>query len=403
MSIASVEIRQVSKVFKGTKGSSDVAAVYDLNLQIGRGEFFTFLGPSGCGKTTTLRMIAGFEQPDSGEILIDGQPMTAVPPNRRPVNTVFQNYALFPHLNVADNIAFGLKTRRVPSLERQQKVVEALKLVQLPGMEKRKPSQLSGGQQQRVALARALVNEPAVLLLDEPLGALDLKLRKAVQLELKQLQRQLGITFIYVTHDQEEALTLSDRIAVMNQGVIEQVGTPRQIYESPVSRFVADFIGETNFLPGRVTAVSENVTLHCNGIELIGVRNGHTISSGQAATLTIRPEKINLYPKGTSNILLSEMGLKLDELKQLFGGNMPSGELDVYQYLTVERNNMVLEARVAEAIYIGTDIRYLVTLPNQMQISVRIQNFGSRYDSAFAAGDEVCVHWPIENGKILVE
>ncbi len=403
MNKLAVELRHISKTFKGTRGEKDVAAVYDLNIQIEHGEFFTLLGPSGCGKTTTLRMIAGFEQPDHGEIFIGGMPMTNMPSNKRPVNTVFQNYALFPHLNIADNIAFGLKTRRVPLPERQRKVDEALELVQLSGIHQRKPSQLSGGQQQRVALARALVNEPLVLLLDEPLGALDLKLRKAVQLELKQLQRQLEMTFVYVTHDQEEAMTISDRIAVMNHGRVEQIGTPRQIYEHPLNRFVADFIGETNFLSGAVETVGDMVTVALGEVRAQGVANGHPLAVGQAVTLTIRPEKINLYPKGTSDIIRSEIGLKPDELKTLFGGDLSLGEIDMFRYLKAERNNVILDAHVVEVIYIGTDIRYLVSLTNGMRMVVRVQNFGVRYDTAFQVGDEVYVHWPVENAKILAD
>src|SRR5687768_2490378 len=223
-----------------------------MDLSIERGAFYSLLGPSGCGKTTTLRMIAGFEQPTEGEIFLAGQPIAGVPPYRRNVNTVFQHYALFPHMDVAQNVGYGLRQRKVDRKEEERRVAEALELVRLPGYGKRRTWEMSGGQQQRVALARALVNRPTVLLLDEPLGALDLKLRKEMQLELKKLQREVGITFIYVTHDQEEALTMSDRIAVMSQGVALQVGPANEIYERPNSRFVADFIGETNFLEGRV-------------------------------------------------------------------------------------------------------------------------------------------------------
>ncbi|MER3485129.1 MAG: spermidine/putrescine ABC transporter ATP-binding protein [Chloroflexota bacterium] len=240
----SVELRDVVKRF------GDVVAVDHVSLEVRRGEFLTLLGPSGCGKTTTLRMIGGLELPSSGQILIHGADMSRQPPYRRPVNTVFQNYALFPHLTVGQNISYGLIMAKVPRAERERRVAEALEMVRLPHVEHRRPSELSGGQQQRVALARALVNRPQVLLLDEPLGALDLKLRKAMQLELKRLNREVGATFLYVTHDQEEALTMSDRIAVMSEGRILQVGTPAEIYERPNSRFVADFIGQTNFLEG---------------------------------------------------------------------------------------------------------------------------------------------------------
>src|SRR4051795_5042742 len=231
-----------------TKGFGKVAAVNDVSLSIAEGEFFSLLGPSGCGKTTSLRMIAGFEVPDEGRILLQGEDVTRVPPNRRPVNMVFQQYALFPHMSVYDNVAFGLTVKRVPRSEHRSRIEELLRVVSLEGYESRKPRQLSGGQQQRVALARALVNRPAALLLAEPLGALDVKLRKQMQLELKRIQHELGTTFVYVTHDQDEALAMSDRIAVMNHGKVEQLGSPREIYERPATAFVADFIGSLNTL-----------------------------------------------------------------------------------------------------------------------------------------------------------
>ena len=248
-----VELRNVWKRFPGPAGE-EVVAVKDVSLQIKDGEFFALLGPSGCGKTTSLRMIAGFELPTEGEIFIHGKPMGRTPPYQRPVNTVFQSYALFPHMTIGENVAFGLEMKKVDKREIQRRVGAALDMVRLSGYERRKPKQLSGGQQQRVALARALINRPEVLLLDEPLGALDLKLRKEMQLELAKLQREVGITFVFVTHDQEEALTMSDRIAVMSQGVALQVGDADDIYEHPNCRFVADFIGETNFLDGVVAA-----------------------------------------------------------------------------------------------------------------------------------------------------
>ncbi len=246
-----VEMQDVLKQFVTPEGGI-LAAVDHVTMQIKDGEFFSLLGPSGCGKTTSLRMIAGFELPTSGRILIHGREMSQVPAHLRPVNTVFQQYALFPHMTVEQNIGFGLEMKGVGKAERSKRVSEALQMVRLPGMEMRRAKQLSGGQQQRIALARALVNKPEVLLLDEPLGALDLKLRKEMQLELKNLQREVGITFIYVTHDQEEALTMSDRIAVMSKGVALQIGLPEEIYERPANKFVADFIGETNFLDGVV-------------------------------------------------------------------------------------------------------------------------------------------------------
>src|SRR5688572_31685243 len=246
----SVNLASISKSY------GDVQAVRSLDLDITRGEFFTLLGPSGCGKTTTLRVIAGFEEPDAGSVLIDGVDVDGVPPFKRPTNTVFQSYALFPHLSVEDNVAFGLRRKGVPKDEVRRRVGQELERVGLSAEAKRKPRQLSGGQQQRVALARALINRPAVLLLDEPLGALDLKLRKGLQLELKRIQREVGITFVYVTHDQEEALTMSDRIAVMNRGVVEQVSDPETVYERPATTFVAGFIGVSNLMPGEVISAN---------------------------------------------------------------------------------------------------------------------------------------------------
>ncbi|MEB3292363.1 MAG: ABC transporter ATP-binding protein [Synechococcales bacterium] len=287
-----IELRKVFKVFNGE------AAVRGIDLSIRRGEFFSILGSSGCGKTTTLRLIAGFELPTAGEVLIRGKSMLEVPPYRRPVNTVFQSYALFNHLTVEENIAFGLKIQKLGRGEIQDRVREALKLVKMEGFAKRFPSQLSGGQQQRVALARALVNRPAVILLDEPLGALDLKLRKEMQVELISLQRNLGITFVLVTHDQEEALSLSDRIAVMNQGKIEQVGTPNQIYERPQTRFVAEFIGDTNLLSGRIEGVHPSmlwIKLD-NGYKLNvhPMETGTTPLTSGSVVVSIRPENIKL-------------------------------------------------------------------------------------------------------------
>ena len=236
-----IELKNITKTYE-----DGYTAVSDLNLQVKRGEFITFLGPSGCGKTTTLRMIAGFDIPTEGEILLNGKPITNLPPNKRPINTVFQRYALFPHMNIFDNIAFGLKQKNMPKHIIEKKVKKVLELVDLEGFEKRSVATLSGGQQQRVAIARAVVNEPEILLLDEPLGALDLKMRKEMQLELKAMHKELGITFIYVTHDQEEALTMSDKIVVMAEGRMQQVGTPEDIYNEPINAFVADFIGESN-------------------------------------------------------------------------------------------------------------------------------------------------------------
>lgn len=389
-----VELRDVTKRF------GEVTAVSHANININNGEFFSLLGPSGCGKTTTLRMIAGFEQPTEGEVFIHGQAVSGIPAYKRPVNTVFQSFALFPHMTVLKNVAFGLEMKKTPKDEISRLVGEALELVQLGNLGERKPKQLSGGQQQRVALARALVNRPRVLLLDEPLGALDLKLRKAMQLELKQIQEEVGITFIYVTHDQEEALTMSDRIAVMDAGLVQQVGSPRGIYEHPNNRFVADFIGETNFVAATVEELGPFVTLNVGGVLVIGTADGRTLHKDQSVTLAIRPEKVNLYPTGKVSAMSA---LEVEELAQLFGGQMPQGEVDMREYLELEEGNVVVNGRVLENIYIGTDTRYRVALSDQSSLVVRVQNFGSRYDQMFSAGDPVYVHWAAENAQILTE
>ena len=279
-----------------TKRYADVEAVRSLTLDVERGEFFTFLGPSGCGKTTTLRMVAGFEEPSEGRVVLDGVDVTGVPPFKRPTNTVFQSYALFPHLSVEENVAFGLRRKRVSRPEIRERVREGLERVGLGAEARRRPAHLSGGQQQRVALARALVNRPAVLLLDEPLGALDLKLRKQLQVELKRIQREVGITFVYVTHDQEEALTMSDRIAVMNRGVIEQIDAPEVVYERPRTTFVAGFIGVSNLMPARVVSTSRSTA----DLELdAGVRvttESSGASLGERCHAVVRPEKLELLP-----------------------------------------------------------------------------------------------------------
>src|SRR6266567_3845254 len=300
--IYDVELLGISKVFGITP------AVRDLALQVERGIFFSLLGPSGCGKTTTLRLIAGFEQPTTGRVMIRGVDVAGLPPYRRNVNTVFQSYALFPHMSVTDNVAYGLRQRHIGHTEIRRRVQEALEMVRLVGVEARKPSELSGGQQQRVALARALVNRPTVLLLDEPLSALDLKLRKEMQVELKTLQHTVGITFIYVTHDQEEALTLSNRIAVMNAGRLEQEGTPSEVYERPQTRFVADFIGLTNFIAGMVHesftdrsggASSKAVVVSTSIGEIICGGQQPQVTSGERVTLTLRPEKLQVLARDT--------------------------------------------------------------------------------------------------------
>ncbi|MDX2229661.1 MAG: ABC transporter ATP-binding protein [Leptolyngbyaceae cyanobacterium bins.349] len=286
-----VELRKVSKVFNSE------TVVREIDLKIRRGEFFSILGPSGCGKTTTLRLMAGFETPSTGEVVIKGRVMNQVPPYRRPVNTVFQSYALFSHLTVWENVAFGLKLQKQNKAEMQQRVDEALKLVKMDGFTRRFPAQLSGGQQQRVALARALVNRPTVLLLDEPLGALDLKLRKEMQVELSNLHRELGLTFVMVTHDQEEALSLSDRIAVMNQGNIEQIDAPEKIYQNPKTPFVADFIGDTNLFYGKIEGFYPTMlwVITENGLKVKARQpeTGNTLTSG-AVVLSIRPEAMRL-------------------------------------------------------------------------------------------------------------
>jgi spermidine/putrescine transport system ATP-binding protein len=270
-------------------------AVDDAHFEVGAGEFFSLLGPSGCGKTTTLRMIAGFEQPSEGRILLEGQDVSRVPPYRRNVNTVFQHYALFPHMSVQDNVAFGPRSKKVGPAETDRRVKELLSIVRLGHLANRKPGQLSGGQQQRVALARALVNYPSALLLDEPLGALDLKLRQAMQIELKRIQREVGITFIYVTHDQEEALTMSDRIVVMNEGRVEQIGSPEEIYHAPETVFVANFIGVANLIPAKVGRSDNGSSTAVVSGELVPVTAGAWKGkSGDAATVMIRPERLHL-------------------------------------------------------------------------------------------------------------
>jgi spermidine/putrescine transport system ATP-binding protein len=332
----SIELRDIYKFF------GDVPAVNGVSLDVRQGEFLTLLGPSGCGKTTTLRMIGGFEFPSAGEILIDGEAMGDRPPYRRPVNTVFQNYALLPHMTVAQNVSYGLEMAGVPKAERGSRVAEALEMVRLPHVEKRKPAELSGGQQQRVALARALVNRPAVLLLDEPLGALDLKLRKAMQLELKQLNREVGATFVYVTHDQEEALTMSDRIAVMSEGRILQLGTPNEIYERPRSRFVADFIGQTNFLDVEVVGVDgATVEVELAGSGRLRARVPEGIHPAGRMTLAVRPEKISLME------------------------DLPGSEIPGWDQLTGE---------LIEIVYVGTHTQYLIRLPGGAVLTVHRQN-----------------------------
>ena len=357
-----VERTVAVELFAVTKRFGEFVAVGDLTLDIYEGEFFSLLGPSGCGKTTTLRMIAGFEEPTEGGISVDGDPMRGVPPYRRPVNTVFQSYAIFPHLNVFDNVAFGLRRTGVKGEELNRRVTEACEMVQLSGFEKRKPNMLSGGQQQRVALARALVNHPKVLLLDEPLGALDLKLRKEMQLYLKNLQHEVGITFIYVTHDQEEALTMSDRIAVMNEGRVQQVADPPTLYDLPKNRFVADFIGQTNVFSGTVESVSETrVTLRTDaGVRVEAVAQvGNAIETGSEVHAAVRPEKVRLGSDGDN----------------------------------------VLPARVDQVVYLGVSTQYIAELEDGGTLVLYQQNVHD--GTGPAEGDQVSVAWDARNCGVL--
>jgi spermidine/putrescine transport system ATP-binding protein len=292
---AAIVLESVSKRFGG------VGAVDDVSIQIREGEFFSLLGPSGCGKTTTLRMVAGFELPDAGRILLQGDDVTTVPANKRPVNMVFQQYALFPHMSVYDNVAFGLRVKGVPRRDHGGRIKEILRIVSLEGLEKRRPRQLSGGQQQRVALARALVNSPTALLLDEPLGALDVKLRKQMQLQLKAIQNDVGTTFVYVTHDQEEALAMSDRIAVMNGGRVEQIGSPREIYDRPQTAFVADFIGSLNAFDVRIDElVGEHAVMRLGDGERVVAGLGTGRRPGETVRIAVRPERVRIAPPGAT-------------------------------------------------------------------------------------------------------
>jgi spermidine/putrescine transport system ATP-binding protein len=383
-----IELRNVIKNFPGRRGETIVRAVDDVHLQIMDGEFFALLGPSGCGKTTTLRMIAGFEDTSSGEILLRGKPVQNVPSFHRPVNTVFQDYALFPHMTALQNVMFGLEMEGVKKAEATERAHKALELVQLPHAYNRKPSALSGGQQQRVALARALVRDPAVLLLDETLGALDLKLRKDMQYELKAMQQRLGITFIYVTHDQEEAMTMADRIAVMNHGRVLQVGTPEEIYESPSERFVADFIGETNFINGTLLQSDgeHGVVEISEDIQLKGILPKEALSSKQQVSVAIRPEKIGIFPTE-------------GEYKRVEGGALPAQEFR--DLLQGKANTSVIAGEVYEVFYIGTDTRYGVKLTDNVMVVARVQNFGHRFDTIYKPGEKVCLYWDIENVRVL--
>jgi spermidine/putrescine transport system ATP-binding protein len=387
MTAVDVELVNVVKEFPGSGGEQAMRAVDDVSLKIYDSEFFALLGPSGCGKTTTLRMIAGFEYPTQGKISIRGQSMEHVPPYQRPVNTVFQDYALFPHMNVLQNVMFGLRMEGIGKNEAKQRAMEALELVRLPDAANRNPRHLSGGQQQRVALARALVKKPAVLLLDEPLGALDLKLRKEMQYELKSMQRQVGITFIYVTHDQEEAMTMADRIAVMNEGKLLQVGTPPDIYEKPADRFVADFIGETCFLSGRLVEQRGEfgVVDIGGGVAIKAAWLGEMLPDGSEITVAIRPEKVGLIPAE-------------GEVRKEDGARIPAQA--IRSSLEQSPETTLLRARVVNGHYIGTDTRYTVHVGNT-ELIARVQNFSHRYDTNYRVGQDVYVFWDTQNARIL--
>jgi spermidine/putrescine transport system ATP-binding protein len=350
-----------------TKHFRDVRAVDRVSMDIRSGEFFSMLGPSGCGKTTTLRMIGGFELPTAGRIELRGRDVTTDPPDKRPVNMVFQNYALFPHLDVHENVAFGLRRKGIEKADTKRRVGEALDLVHLGGYNKRKPNQLSGGQQQRVALARALVNRPNVLLLDEPLGALDLKLRKALQVELKRVQVEVGITFVYVTHDQEEALTMSDRIAVMRGGKVEQLGTPEELYERPRTRFVADFIGTSNLLTGAVESITNGcAVVRLSSGEACLTSAGADLSVGRPVELSVRPESVVLHARN---------------------GSDPSGAAGT------------IEAAVEQVAYLGGNVQYLVRSGGGLSITALAPKTGER----LPVGGVIDVTWSPGDALVLAE
>jgi spermidine/putrescine transport system ATP-binding protein len=358
-----------------TKRFDTVTAVDGMDLSIERGEFYSLLGPSGCGKTTTLRMIAGFEQPTEGEIFLAGQPIAGVPPYHRNVNTVFQHYALFPHMDVAQNVGYGLRQRKVDRKEEERRVAEVLELVRLPGYGKRRTWEMSGGQQQRVALARALVNRPTVLLLDEPLGALDLKLRKEMQLELKALQREVGITFVYVTHDQEEALTMSDVIVVMRDGLIQQQGDPTVLYERPVNKFVADFIGTSNFFDATVVETADDqgrITVRTGrGVTMRGTLTDPEgrPAVGDSVTVATRPERLEVAPED--------------------GGVTRPGMTEI-------------RGRVQQGTYLGDQTEYRVQTEEAGELIVRHQNAaGAGGAPGVGPGDPVVVRWQEEANLIL--
>ena len=343
----------------------DVRAVDEVSLEVSHGEFFSLLGPSGCGKTTTLRLIAGFEVPDAGRIALSGLDITRQPPNRRRVNTVFQHYALFPHMTVENNVAYGLKYESLDKEERRVRLERGLSTVRLQELRKRFPRELSGGQQQRVALARALVKEPAVLLLDEPLAALDLKLRKAMQTELKRLQERVGITFVYVTHDQEEALTLSDRIAVMNAGRVLQVGTPSDVYERPASRFVADFIGDSNFFVGTVEATGPPVVVRTSKAFILRCTASTRVERGMSVVVAVRPEQIEIASSDEGS----------------------------------EDNS--IDGVIARRTYLGDLIQYHVEVAGELDVRVQRQNKFQQH--AFEAGERVSLRWPLNASLAMAD
>ena len=373
-----LELKDIRKSF-----SKDEVVLKEISLSIDKGEFITLLGSSGCGKTTTLRIIAGLETPDSGKVYLEGKDVTALAPEARDVNTVFQNYALFPHMTVADNIGYGLKLKKIPKAEIKKRVSEMLELVQLPGYEKRKPSELSGGQRQRVAIARALVNNPKVLLLDEPLGALDLQLRRAMQLELKRLQKKLGITFIYITHDQEEAINMSDRIAVMNKGTFEQIGTPDEIYNHPKTSNVATFVGNANILHGVAESIQgENAIVKIGNDRVIvkletsqqDTRAKQYLAAGEKVTLAVRSE----------NILLQETAVIGDtgtDHRDTVDISVSGGGLDAHNKNSVSG----LQATVTEKNFAGGQLRVTLKLSDGTQL------IASRYgiDASVAEGQTV--------------
>lgn len=394
MAEVSLELKEIKKSF--TEGE---AVLDNISLEISKGEFITLLGSSGCGKTTTLRIIAGLEQPDAGSVWLDGREVTGLEPNQRDVNTVFQNYALFPHMNVAENIGYGLKLKKVPKSEIRKKVSQMLELVQLEGYEKRKPSELSGGQKQRVAIARALVNNPKVLLLDEPLGALDLQLRRAMQIELKHLQKKLGITFIYITHDQEEAINMSDRIAVMRDGRIEQIGTPDEIYNHPKTSYVATFVGNANILHGVAESIQgENAIVKIGNDRVIvkletsqqdtgDTRAKQYLAAGEKVTLAVRSE----------NILLQETAVIGDtgtDHRDAVDISVSGGGLDAHNKNSVSG----LQATVTEKNFAGGQLRVTLKLSDGTQL------IASRYgiDASVAEGQTVrCSFLPAD--AVLVD